>query len=725
MSFIDLHCHTIATKIGEGKGRNVDLKTFALKIHEAKIQILGITNHNYFDKEQYFNFKKNNQDILILPGIEINVTQTNGDPGHCIIISNDNSPSFDHFIKFISDNKLDDLTNAENFNLKTNELVDKIKNLDCLVIIHYAGKSPSFNETDYNLLKQSLSEKNQLFVEPSNMISAFIYMNGGYKCMVGSDVRNWRNYPGKELPELKISINSFDKFKLLLKKDNEIIKEFLEDKRSGLPIHISSTEFKDLNFKIQFYKDINVIFGGKSCGKSLILRAIKDELTNLGRANQTIFYDHSKVNEEFDNLKEYLPSKEDLLKKFPVLDEDDFNTILSYKPFIPTNVLPDLKLFIQRKKSKLETRLSISQAINNFGEIEDSNINQLKNLNHKLNEINCEKLEAISKEFLPLDKHNTFVSLLKEIISSINEQKKQLYIQYKSIYLAKNTIIDFRQILANKKAQKQKPISIGLFNFYLNYKRFISSCRSIGKYLKTYNFTESLNLGYLDGKGHIERITYLSCDPKLLNKEYSRYNKSKRITIKQLKHLYEEFKHFKGKDIWNDKLDASISSMISSIKDAGVTSLEDFVYIKNVFVKENKKEFIPSSGDQSTLILNQYLYSKNSEIQYYLFDEPEMSVGHNYVANYIIPRLKELGKEGKTVIVVTHDANIGVCTLPYQTIYRKEADDKYLTYIGNPFTGKLIEISNKDELDWSETALSYLEGGSDVFTEREVTYGRN
>ena len=71
-------------------------------------------------------------------------------------------------------------------------------------------------------------------------------------------------------------------------------------------------------------------------------------------------------------------------------------------------------------------------------------------MNHKLNEINCEKLEAISKEFLPLDKHNTFVSLLKEIISSINEQKKQLYIQYKSIYLAKNTIIDFRQILANK-----------------------------------------------------------------------------------------------------------------------------------------------------------------------------------------------------------------------------------------------------------------------------------
>ena len=57
----------------------------------------------------------------------------------------------------------------------------------------------------------------------------------------------------------------------------------------------------------------------------------------------------SNTGEEFDNLKEYLPSKEDLLKRISVLDEDDFNTILSYKPFIPTNVLPDLKLFIQRK----------------------------------------------------------------------------------------------------------------------------------------------------------------------------------------------------------------------------------------------------------------------------------------------------------------------------------------------------------------------------------------
>lgn len=50
---IDLHCHTKATKQGDGEGRNVNLELFKEKIADAEVKIVAITNHNVFDYQQF------------------------------------------------------------------------------------------------------------------------------------------------------------------------------------------------------------------------------------------------------------------------------------------------------------------------------------------------------------------------------------------------------------------------------------------------------------------------------------------------------------------------------------------------------------------------------------------------------------------------------------------------------------------------------------------------
>ena len=50
---IDLHCHTKATKQGDGESRNVTTELFREKIADADVRIVAITNHNFFDYEQY------------------------------------------------------------------------------------------------------------------------------------------------------------------------------------------------------------------------------------------------------------------------------------------------------------------------------------------------------------------------------------------------------------------------------------------------------------------------------------------------------------------------------------------------------------------------------------------------------------------------------------------------------------------------------------------------
>jgi hypothetical protein len=87
--------------------------------------------------------------------------------------------------------------------------------------------------------------------------------------------------------------------------------------------------------------------------------------------------------------------------------------------------------------------------------------------------------------------------------------------------------------------------------------------------------------------------------------------------------------------------------------------------------------------------------------------------------------LKDLVRNGKKVFIATHDANIAVRTLPYNSIHRRHDIDGYKTYVGNPFSNYLSCLGEPTlRIDWKEISMKTLEGGRDAFGERGKIYGR-
>lgn len=151
-----------------------------------------------------------------------------------------------------------------------------------------------------------------------------------------------------------------------------------------------------------------------------------------------------------------------------------------------------------------------------------------------------------------------------------------------------------------------------------------------------------------------------------------------------------------------------------------INSVSDLLLKYKHFILNNES-YSPSNGESSMILLHKEL-SEDKEI--YLIDEPEKSLGNDYINDVIVPLLREKALLGKKVIIATHDANIAVRTLPYNSIYRLHDQGQYYTLTGNPFSNKLKCIYGiHDELDWKEISMKTLEGGKEAFGERGKIYG--
>jgi len=256
------------------------------KITDNQVRIVAITNHNSFDYTQYLDFV--NSHFQVWPGVELDV-KGNNSHGHCLLVAN---PSDVAEFKTIIDD-ITEKTTPETFIITVEDLCTKISGLRMIVIAHYGNKKPSLSDTDISLMQSLLSNKSAFFLEPQNLRSAGIYCAHDINAIVGSDHHNWATYPGDntELPELKLPIENFDKFFLLVKKDKQVIKTFLNSKLYGT---IEVNPFSDCKLRIDVFNDINVIFGGKGTGKTEILKSIEKVFQQSGTNDVAKYYASDK-----------------------------------------------------------------------------------------------------------------------------------------------------------------------------------------------------------------------------------------------------------------------------------------------------------------------------------------------------------------------------------------------------------------------------------------------
>ncbi|MDB6165627.1 MAG: hypothetical protein JWQ83_767, partial [Lacunisphaera sp.] len=213
---IDIHTHTKKCKSGDAPTREISPESFCEVVRSTEVKIIAITNHNVFDLEQYTEIETRlGKEVQVWPGIELDVTD-DGSRAHLLVIV---SPTLvQRFASAVA--AFTKGATPDTFTATIDEVLVRFDAFKPLYVAHYK-KNP--NLSDEALAKLMAATKNPACVlkEVSNSISAGIYISHGHPSIYGSDVQDWAKYEeiSRQLPDLRLPVDSFEHFCLLLQKD--------------------------------------------------------------------------------------------------------------------------------------------------------------------------------------------------------------------------------------------------------------------------------------------------------------------------------------------------------------------------------------------------------------------------------------------------------------------------------------------------------------------------
>ncbi|ELB2888672.1 hypothetical protein QNE36_002695, partial [Vibrio parahaemolyticus] len=227
---IDIHVHTRKTKQGDATTREVSPEDFSRIVQSTDVKILAITNHNVFDLEQ-FNQMEEKLDgaAQIWPGVELDVLDDGRRSHLIVVVSPQNRDKFSEVVNHVTEGQTPD-----NFVISIENTVKFFDELDPLYVAHYMGKKPDMSEETIGKLLAGGVNPKRVIKEATNSISAGIFIAHGHSSLYGSDIQNWNKYTeeAKSLPELRLSVDSFEHFCLLLEKDVSTIDTAIQRKNS-------------------------------------------------------------------------------------------------------------------------------------------------------------------------------------------------------------------------------------------------------------------------------------------------------------------------------------------------------------------------------------------------------------------------------------------------------------------------------------------------------------
>ena len=492
---------------------------------------------------------------------------------------------------------------------------------------------------------------------------------------------------------------------MLAKKDVQIIDTLLNQKRKK---EIPVSPYKRVNFKLPFYEDINIIFGQKGTGKTEILESLKKYYIENGIVMES--YKGSEKDVDFSKMlkiNDVIATPEKL--RLDSMGQQFFD-IYSWKEALPTSFEKYISWMETKDNNKNKGRMKITECVH----IEKGIYERKLELDYKyLKEFTKSTFQKIDiGKYLDEQDSTTLMLLLEKLCENINDAIMQMWNSDKSIKLT-NWSIDKIKAIADKCSDTiSKPSSVGFYDFAIERFKLFENVEEICSAFSATDKVEKEYLGNLEEKGDI----YIQTRYRMLAKE-SRTDEFKQgITIlRNCKHVIEGIK----KAILAENISEEVSKF-QEFYDDGIKDIGAFIGVSKETALENGEIYKPSNGERGILLMQKLL---DSESDVYILDEPELGMGNSYITSNILPKLTDLAKRRKTVIIATHNANIAVGTLPYISILRTHENGVYKTYVGNPFYDELRNIDDETDIkNWTQESMHTLEGGKNAFYDRKDIY---
>lgn len=710
---IDLHCHTKKCKQGDSPNRNIDPEGFKSAIEGANVDIVAITNHNIFDLKQFNRFGKAlGKTERLWPGVELDVHGSREKSHwHMLVITSPlKKEQFDSALKQLLGN-----TSPDKVLVNVKDVFDCFRDIGVIFISHAHDKNPHISLDDMREMESLIGdeEKWRLFYEPRSLITVGIWSNHGLNMMLGSDVQNWKNYPNCELPDLRLPVSTFEQFCLLAKRDGKTV-ETLLGKRGNFNVVAHPHSGVDVNLTLR--EDINVVFGQKGTGKTEILKSIEKVLLSEGRTCCS-YYGNEK-HEGFNKLLSTDDLNRDPSQFGRISGSDEISKILDWKDETPTALSEYITWWSTLGNNSNKDRFELSNA-QSLNELSDSAFELDKEANTVVSNFIATYRDNGYSSYLEKQDSDALTELLEKLNESIHRQLKKHFIEYRSIELANAALKKIKSEIDAKSETKSKPDSPGFFAFVKariglkeTAEKLLNALAPIGQ---NHEFGRDY-LGDLDDKGDayiVTRYRYLTETNESRTEEFEKGIRDLRTWKKALKEVRDQAMGPMANEKQQD--------FVTLCSEYAISDLSPFIGISRyVALNESNDKYAPSSGEEGILLLSHTL-SEDKDV--YIFDEVELGMSNSYVDSVIRERIQRLARQGKTVILATHNANLAVRTLPYLSVYREHDNGTYRTYVGNPFTDKLIDIDDADNvLSWTKKSLEVLEGSKEAFYNRRDVY---
>jgi hypothetical protein len=214
---IDIHTHTRKCKSGDAFTREIAPEDFCSAILSTEVRVVAVTNHNVFDLAQFRDIRTHiGTEAQVWPGVELDVYDDKT-KGHLLVITSPElAAQFSAAVLELTQGHTPD-----SFKVRIPDVLAKFDAMEPLYVAHYKQKRPSVSDDMLAVLEAGAKSKWCILKEVSNAISAGIHISHGRSSIYGSDVHDWGKYAeiARELPDLRLPIDSFEHFCLLLKKD--------------------------------------------------------------------------------------------------------------------------------------------------------------------------------------------------------------------------------------------------------------------------------------------------------------------------------------------------------------------------------------------------------------------------------------------------------------------------------------------------------------------------
>ena len=674
MKRCDLHIHTIATV--SDRIFEFDKDVLVDYVEKTGLDVIAITNHNMFDYAQFNEIKNTLPNIVVLPGIEIDLEK-----GHILVIANNDDGTLFDFnakceeVKNLIKTKDDDIT----YDTFIRIFVDISK---YLLIPHYE-KAPKLHKDVIEKL-----DRNIITGEVSS-VKKFIYMKKEDSELTPVYFSDFRIEKGVTPDKYPVCHTFFDIDQVNI----NTLKHCLMDKTK-----VSLTSEKGIElFQIfpngqMLSTGLNIMFGKRSTGKTYTLNAIANrfegkakyikqfELLNTGKNDSDQFENDLKVRQENsaeDYLREFGVIVTDMLKMCSA-DEDEMKLQKYLEAVMSSAHQSDVNDVFSKSK------------LFNESDFKKQSPDEIKKLiAATLTLLESQLYKPIINKHLP---ETSLKALLKELI----EQCWKENIQDQYFKEVNNMIKTVKESLQLKSAAPRIP-DIDLYQYFINKKKrevFSQVALSVKK--ERIISTEKA--------GHF--TISVSARP------FANATDLKTIGLRQVS-LTNAFAKY-GNPI----------QYIDELKSAGIESDRIYKLFAAIDYKILNSSGLPVSGGERSEF--NFLQKIKDAIlcDILIIDEPESSFDNIFLKNEVNKFIKEMA-ESMPVIVSTHNNTIGGSIKPNYILYtekRMESDGPHFNiYSGYP-TAKTLKDVEGNTIENYQITLNSLEAGEQAYSERKDIY---